>query len=103
MLSRHLATTPDPRGLTTHAGVLTVELPSDQDVCVLVGRKVHDIRQALGRNQEPLGRSVAIRQGQISVIARGQRCPSLARLFDVARAIDVARLVAARADALGAG
>lgn len=61
MLSRHLATTPttpttpDPRCLTTHAGVLTAELPSDQDVCVLVGRKINYIRHAFGCNQEPLG------------------------------------------------
>ncbi|WP_295452103.1 helix-turn-helix transcriptional regulator [uncultured Thiodictyon sp.] len=99
MLSRYLATTSDPGGrLATHAGVLTAELPSDQGAWV----KVRNIRQALGWIQETLERSAGIRQAPIGMIARGKRYPSLARLCEVAQAVDVARLVAARADVLGA-
>ena len=66
------------------------ENPSDQGACVIVGANVREVLKALGWGQVTLGRKASLRQGYISAIERGDRCPSLERLFDLARAFDVA-------------
>ena len=76
---------------------MTTENPSDQGAGVIVGTNVREVRQALGWSQVTLGQKAGLRQGYISAIERGERCPSLERLFDLARAFNVApaRLVMA--------
>ncbi len=81
------------------------ENTSDQDAGAIVGANVREVRQALGWSQVTLGQKAGLRQGYISAIERGERCPSLERLFDLARAFEVApgRLVRARVTEAGAG
>ncbi len=104
MISRHLATTPDPNGrLATPAGALTATRPSDHGVCVRVGRHVRDIRQALGWRQKTLGRSAGIHQGPIGASERGTRRPSLERRCDLAQAFAVAKAHLVKMPAIDAG
>jgi transcriptional regulator with XRE-family HTH domain len=69
---------------------MTSETSSFQGAGAIVGANVLEVRQALGWSQVTLGQKVGLRQSYISAIERGDRCPSLARLFDLARAFDVA-------------
>jgi transcriptional regulator with XRE-family HTH domain len=84
---------------------MITENPSDQGAGVIVGANVRELRQALGWSQVTLGQKAGLRQGYISAIERGERCPSLERLFDLARAFRVApsRLVSAPISDAGAG
>jgi DNA-binding XRE family transcriptional regulator len=84
---------------------MTTENPSDQGAGVIVGTNVREVRKALGWSQVTLGQKAGLRQGYISAIERGERCPSLERLFDLARAFDVApsRLVMAPMTDAGEG
>ena len=66
------------------------ETPSDQGAGGIVGANVREVRQALGWSQVTLGQKAGLRQGYISAIERGERCPSLERLLDLARAFGVA-------------
>ena len=70
---------------------------SDLGVGVIVGANVREVRQSRGWSQVTLGQKAGLRQGYISAIERGERCPSLERRFDLAQAFDVApsRLVGA--------
>ena len=66
------------------------ENPTDQGAGAIVGANVREVRQALGWSQVTLGQKAGLRQGYISAIERGARCPSLERLMDLARAFGVA-------------
>jgi transcriptional regulator with XRE-family HTH domain len=57
--------------------------------CVIVGRNVRRMRDIRGWSQEFLGKKVGQRQGTISAIERGERCPSLQGLFRLAEAFGV--------------
>jgi transcriptional regulator with XRE-family HTH domain len=79
--------------------------PSDQDAGVMVGANVRERRQAHGWSQVTLGQNAGLRQGYIAAIERGERCPSLERLFNLVRAFRVApsRLVRAPNSDAGEG
>jgi DNA-binding XRE family transcriptional regulator len=72
-------------------------IASDLGAGVIVGANVREVRQSRGWSQATLGQKAGLRQGYISAIERGERCPSLERRFDLAQAFDVApsRLVGA--------
>jgi hypothetical protein len=44
---------------------------------VIVGANVREVRQSRGWSQVTLGQKAGLRQGYISAIERGERCPSL--------------------------
>ena len=66
------------------------ENPSDQGASVIVGANVREVRKDRGWSQVTLGQKVGLCQGYISALERGERSPSLGRLFDLARAFCVA-------------
>lgn len=82
---------------------MTSETPGDQGAGAIVGANVLEVRQALEWTQVTLRQKVGLRQSYISAIERGERCPSLARLFDLARAFDVAPARLVRVSVTDAG
>lgn len=69
---------------------MNTDNPFEPGVSVIVGANVREVRKALGWNQMTLGQKAGLRQSSISAIERGERCPSLERLLDLARAFGVA-------------